>query len=139
MTRIGLFSDCEGNAAALEAILVALRGHAPDLLVCAGDILRCPYSPDPPAETFGLLKAHGVVAIPGNNDRYLIDWGTSRWEHTLWMRLRRSDPLAFTLDDVRATVAQIAPEDLAWLRALPEELLLHDGSVYVCHGMPGNP
>ena len=137
--RIGLLSDCEGDAAALEAILVALRAHATDVVVLAGDILRCPYSPDPPAETVALLKAHHVLAIPGNNDRYLLDWGTNRWEHTLWMRLRRPDPLAFSLEDVRASVAQITPDDLAWLRALPEELTLDGGRVYVCHGMPGNP
>jgi predicted phosphodiesterase len=140
--RIGLFSDCEGDASELEATLGELRTYAPDALVLAGDILRCPYSPDPPAETIAQLRASSVLAVPGNNDRYLIDWGTSRWEHTLWMRLRRADPLTFTLEDVRASVAQITPEDLAWLRALPEELTLdggRGGRVYVCHGMPGNP
>jgi predicted phosphodiesterase len=137
--RIGLFSDCEGNAAALESILTALRAHSPDLLVCAGDLLRCPSSPDPPAETVALLKAHGVLAIPGNHDRYLLDWGTPRWEHTLWMRLRRLDPLGFALDDVAAEQARIQPADPAWLRALPEERVLDGGRVYVCHGMPGNP
>lgn len=139
MVRIGLFSDCEGNAAALEAILRALKTHAPDLLVCARDILNCPFSPDPPAETITLLEAHGVLAIPGNHDRYLIDWGTSRWTHTLWMRLRRADPIGPWLDDVAAGQAQLSPDDLTWLRALPEELILDDGRVYVCHGMPGNP
>jgi diadenosine tetraphosphatase ApaH/serine/threonine PP2A family protein phosphatase len=137
--RIGLFSDCEGDAAALEAVLGALEKHAPDLLICAGDILCCPFSPDPPAETIALLKAHGVVAVPGNHDPYQLDWGTSRWPQTLWMRLRRSDPLPTWLDDVPAGHARITAEDLAWLRALPEELALEGGSIYVCHGMPGNP
>jgi predicted phosphodiesterase len=137
--RIGLFSDCEGDAAALESILTALRAHAPDLLVCAGDLLRCPFSPDPPADTVALLKTHCVLAIPGNHDRYLLDWGTPRWEHTLWMRLRRSDPLGEWIDDVPAGQARIRPDDLAWLRALPEERVLDGGRVYVCHGMPGNP
>jgi predicted phosphodiesterase len=137
--RIGLFSDCEGDAAALEAVLGALKKYAPDVLVCAGDILCCPFSPDPPAETVALLKAAGVVAVPGNHDRYLLDWGTSRWPHTLWMRLRRSDPYPIWLDDVPHGQARIQTEDLAWLRALPEELALEGGSVYVCHGMPGNP
>jgi predicted phosphodiesterase len=137
--RVGLFSDCEGNAAALEAVLAALRAHAPDLLVCAGDLLCCPSSPDPPADTVALLKTHGVLAIPGNHDRYLLDWGTPRWEHTLWMRLRRPDPLGAWIDDVAAGQAAIRSEDLAWLRALPEERVLDGGRVYVCHGMPGNP
>jgi hypothetical protein len=53
------------------------------------------------------------------------------------MRLRRSDPLGPWIDDVPAGQERIAPADLAWLRALPEEIVLTDG-VYVCHGMPGN-
>jgi predicted phosphodiesterase len=136
--RIGLVSDCEGNVAALEAALRALKTHAPDVMVHAGDILNCPFSPDSPAETIALLRAEQVQTVTGNHDRYLIDWGTSRWPHTLWMRLRRSDPLGAWIDDVPAGQAQIEPEDLAWLRSLPEEILLADG-IYVCHGMPGNP
>lgn len=136
--RIGLVSDCEGNVAALEAALRALAAHAPDVLVHAGDILNCPFSPDPPSETISLLKAEGVQVITGNHDRYLADWNTARWPHTLWMRLRRSDRMVTWLDDLSRAQAALAPDDLAWLRSLPEELLLDDG-VYVCHGMPGNP
>jgi predicted phosphodiesterase len=136
--RIGLVSDCEGDVAALEAALVALRRHAPDVLVHAGDILCCPFSPDPPGETIALLNAEGVQAVLGNHDRYLIDWGTPRWPHTLWMRLRRADPAGAWLDDIPAGQAQIPAADLAWLSALPEECVLTNG-VYVCHGMPGNP
>ncbi len=135
--RIGLISDCEGNVAALAAALAALKQHAPDLLVHAGDIIACPFSPDPPGETISLLRAQPVLAIPGNNDRYLIDWDTPRWHHTLWMRLRRADPARF-LAAVGQGQAQIAPADLAWLRALPEEMLVTEG-VWLCHGMPGNP
>ena len=135
--RIGLLSDCEGNLAALEAAIRALKTQAPDVLVHAGDVLNCPFSPDPPGETVSLLRAENVRTVAGNHDRYLSDWGTTRWPQTLWMRLRRSDPLGAWIDDVPAGQAQIAPADLAWLRALPEEILLTD-SVYVCHGMPGN-
>jgi len=136
--RIGLVPDCEGNARALEAALQVLKRRAPDVLVHAGDILNCPFSPDSPSETIALLQAENVRAVLGNHDRYLVDWGTPRWPHTLWMRLRRSDPAGSWLRDIPAGQAQIAPADLAWLRALPEEMLLADG-VYVCHGMPGNP
>ena len=136
--RIGLVSDCEGNIAALEAAISALKAHAPDVLVHAGDVLNCPFSPDPPAETVALLQAERVQTVAGNHDRYLIDWGTTRWPHTLWMRLRRSDPAGAWLGDISEGQARIAPADLAWLRALPEEIVLANG-VYVCHGMPGNP
>ena len=136
--RIALISDCEGNVAALEAALGAMKRHAPDVLVAAGDLIAAPFSPDPPGETIALLQAEAVTAIAGNNDRYLIDWGTPRWPHTLWMRLRRSDPPGKWLDDVAAGHAQLAPADLSWLRELPEELVLTAG-IWVCHGMPGNP
>jgi diadenosine tetraphosphatase ApaH/serine/threonine PP2A family protein phosphatase len=55
------------------------------------------------------------------------------------MRLRRADPLGAWIDAVPAAQAHLRPADLAWLRALPEELVLDEGRVYVCHGMPGNP
>src|SRR5437879_13824726 len=42
------------------------------------------------------------------------------------------------LDEVGAGQALIPPADLAWLRGLPEELLVTE-RVWVCHGMPGNP
>jgi hypothetical protein len=116
-----------------------LKQNGCDVVVYAGDILACPFSPDPPAETIALLQSEtNVKAIPGNNDRYLMDWGTSRWPQTLWMRLRRSDPVGPWLDDVGRGQAQIQPDDLAWLRGLPEEFPLTEG-VWVCHGMPGNP
>jgi hypothetical protein len=43
--RIALISDCEGNVAALEAALRAMKQHAPDAIVVAGDILASPFSP----------------------------------------------------------------------------------------------
>jgi len=40
--RVALISDCEGNIAALEAALRAIKQHAPDSTVVAGDILASP-------------------------------------------------------------------------------------------------
>ena len=136
--RIGLVSDTEGDLPKLEAALRALGSHAPDLIVHAGDVLEYPFSRDPPSESVALLRAEAIRAIPGNHDRYLIDWGTPRWPHTLWMRLRRSDPPGRWLEAAPIAQAKLGPDDLAWLRSLPEELSLDDG-VYLCHGMPGNP
>src|SRR5258708_32657339 len=73
--RIALISDCEGNVAALQAALRAIKRHAPDSIVVAGDILASPFSPDPPSETVAQLRSEPVQAIPGNTDRYLLDWG----------------------------------------------------------------
>jgi hypothetical protein len=75
--RIGLLSDCEGRIAPLQAALHAIRRQVCDVSVYAGYILACPFSPDSPGETIGLLRAEERVrAIPGNNDRYLMDGGT---------------------------------------------------------------
>jgi 3',5'-cyclic AMP phosphodiesterase CpdA len=131
--RIALISDCEGNVGALGAALRSVKQHAPDLIVVAGDILASPLSPDPPSETIALLRSESVQVIPGNTDRYLLDW-----PHTLWMRLRRSDPAGGWPDEMAAGQALIPPADLVWLRSLPEEFLVTDG-VWVCRGMPGNP
>jgi hypothetical protein len=54
------------------------------------------------------------------------------------MRLRRSGPPGGWLNDVAAGQGLVAPADVAWLRELPEALLVTDG-VWMCHGMPGNP
>jgi hypothetical protein len=119
--RIGLVSDCEGSVAPLVAALAAMKEHGCDVIAYAGDILACPFSPDPPGETIALLRAEASVrAVPGNNDRYLLDWGTPRWQRPLWMRLRRSGPAGAWLDDVAEGRAQVPPDDLAWQPALTD-------------------
>ncbi len=107
--RIALISDCEGNVGALGAALRSIKQHAPDLIVVAGDILASPFSLDPPSETIALLRSESVQLIPGNTDRYLLDWGTPRWPHTLWMRLRRSDPAGGWPDEMAAGQAGAHP------------------------------
>ena len=77
--RIALISDCEGNVGALGAALRSIKQDAPYFIVVAGDILASPFSPDPPSETIALLRSESVQVIPGNTDRYLLDWGTPRW------------------------------------------------------------
>src|SRR5438094_644094 len=61
--RIALICDCEGNVAALHAALRAMKQHAPDSIVGAGDILASPFSPDPPSETIALLRSEPVESI----------------------------------------------------------------------------
>lgn len=150
--RIGLISDFEGCAASLEVGLQVCRDEGADLIVHAGDILEVPLSRDPPAETIDRLRDSGAFAIPGNHDRWLLDYGTPRWPTTAWMRLRRRDPLfreedlpgriAFWEERLIAGQAAIRAHDRAWLADLPEERTLDLGAagrVYICHGMPGNP
>ncbi|MCC6629437.1 MAG: metallophosphoesterase [Chloroflexi bacterium] len=126
---------------ALEAVLQACRAAACDLLVHAGDFLSSPFSPDPPSETIALLRAEALPVILGNNELYLRDWGTERWEATLAQRRRRPDSPDHFLPSIPAGQAALSAADLAWLRERPEELMLdggRPGDVYVCHGMPGD-
>jgi predicted phosphodiesterase len=139
--RIGLISDTHGSLPALEAVLNACRAAACDVIVHAGDFLSSPFSPDPPGESVALLRAESLPVILGNNELYLRDWGTPHWEATLGQRRQRPDSPDFFLPFIPAGQAELSPADLAWLRSLPEELVLDGaraGDVYVCHGMPGN-
>jgi hypothetical protein len=140
--RIGLIGDTHGWVPALEAAIAACRDASVDVLVHCGDFLSTPFSPDPPGETIALLRAKGVRCVHGNGERYLMDWGTPRWEETVALRRARSDqPPDYFLGMVAAGQAELTADDLAWLRAVPDELLLdasRPGDVYVCHAMPGN-
>jgi predicted phosphodiesterase len=140
--RIGLIGDTHGYLPALEAVLVVCRLAGCDQIVHCGDFLSTPFTPDPPEETIALLRAERVLAIVGNGEAYLRDWGTPRYEADLALRRERADSPDFWLPFVPAGQAQLRAEDLAWLRELPDELTLdcaRPGDVYVCHGMPGNP
>jgi hypothetical protein len=140
--RIGLIGDTHGSVPALEAALAGCRGAGADVVVHCGDFLSTPFSPDPPGETIALLRREGVRVVLGNGEVYLRDWGTPRWERTLAQRRRRPDSPDFFLPYVAAGQAELSADDLAWLRAAPEELTLaaaRPGDVYVCHAMPGDP
>src|SRR5262249_20462128 len=126
---------------ALEAALTGCRAAACDLIVHCGDFLSTPFSPDPPDETLALLRSADVLVVVGNGEVYLRDWGTPRWEQTLALRRQRPDPPDYFLPLVAAGQAELGTDDLAWLRAAPEELVLSGGrpdDVYICHAMPGN-
>lgn len=139
--RIGLVGDTHGYVPALEAALAACRAAACDHIIHCGDFLSTPFSPDPPGETIALLRAAGVSVVVGNGEAYLRDWGTPRWEQTLALRRQRPDSPDHFLPYVAAGQAELSQDDLAWLRAAPDELVVSGGrlgDVYVCHGMPGN-
>lgn len=140
--RISLIGDSHGFVPALEAVLAAARAASPDVIVFAGDLLTVPFSPDPPAETIALLRAGDVRSIFGNHDLMLRSWGTPEWDAAMAMRLMRGYAPGLWVSLVPDGQARLAPNDLAWLRALPAELTLdagRPGDVYVCHAIPGNP
>lgn len=140
--RLGLIGDTHGYVPALEATIAACHEARCDLIVHCGDFLTTPFSPDPPGETIAILQREGVRCVAGNNEIYLTDWGTPRWETTVAMRRARSDQSPdYFLPLVPQGQAELSADDLAWLRSVPDELVLdgvHPRDIYVCHGMPGN-
>jgi predicted phosphodiesterase len=115
--RILVLSDLHSNATALDAVLAAAKGHW-DLSVCLGDVVG--YGPDPNEVTARLLDM-GTQTIRGNHDKAV----------TGLMITDDFNPVAKAA--VEWTRAQLKPEHLAWLSALPQGPLATDGVVLV-HG-----
>lgn len=115
--RILVLSDLHANHTALAAALAAAKGRW-DRAVCLGDIVG--YGPDP-NEAVNAIRELDARTIRGNHDKAvcgLVD--TSDF-----------NPAArFAVDWTRA---QLSPENLAYLRDLPQGPLETDGLVLV-HG-----
>jgi predicted phosphodiesterase len=136
--RIALIGDSHGHLPALEAVVAAARAAAPDLIVHCGDLVTIPFSPDPPGQSFDLLRAEGIPTIYGNHDLMMRAWGTPEWERAIALRLVRGYAPGPWVRHVAAGQAALGEADLAWLRALPEDMVLPE-RVYLTHSLPGNP
>jgi predicted phosphodiesterase len=115
--RILVLSDLHSNATALTAALDAAKDRW-DLSVCLGDVVG--YGPDP-NEVTARLRELGTQTIRGNHDKAV----------TGLMETEDFNPVAKAAVDW--TRAQLQPENLAWLSALPHGPLATDGIVLV-HG-----
>jgi len=115
--RILVLSDLHSNATALDAVLAAAKDHW-DLSVCLGDVVG--YGPDPNEVTARLMEL-GTQTIRGNHDKAV----------TGLMITDDFNPIAKAA--VEWTRAQLKPEHMAWLSALPQGPLATDGVVLV-HG-----
>lgn len=67
--RIGLIADVHSNIAALEAVLAAIKKHAPDMILSLGDQVNLGPCP---RETMDLLRAENVTCLHGNHERYIL-------------------------------------------------------------------
>jgi predicted phosphodiesterase len=115
--RILVLSDLHANATALNAVLEAANGRW-DLSVCLGDVVG--YGPDP-NEVTAKLRELGTQTIRGNHDKAV----------TGVMATDDFNPVAKAA--VNWTRAQLQPDNLSWLAALPQGPLATDGVVLV-HG-----
>jgi len=102
--RIALLSDIHANLAALDAVLADLPPV--DAILFAGDVVGYYAHPN---EVCGRLRAIGARCVRGNHDNYVTGQAEPNAE-------RRA---AYATDWTRA---QLTPDNLDWLAALPAEL-----------------
>jgi predicted phosphodiesterase len=119
--RVLLLSDIHSNLEALEACLAAAPAF--DLVVNLGDIVGYCASPN---EVIARSRELGTHFIRGNHDRAVGGL----------MNLTDFNPVAAMAAEW--TRAQLTPENLAWLRSLPQGPLQIEGlaGMQFVHGSP---
>jgi len=65
MSTLAILADLHGNSAATEAVLADISAHAPDEVICLGDLVGYGARPN---ETIDLIRAQGIPTIMGNYD-----------------------------------------------------------------------
>lgn len=113
--RIALLGDLHAEDERLARALTYLEGQVIDAVISVGDIADGHGDLD---RTCTLLRAHGVLAVRGNHDRWLV----ADELRTLARAHRRTD---------------LAATSLAFLSALPptRRLATSRGDLLVCHGV----
>ena len=116
--RLALISDIHGNLPALEAVLAAIRRHAPDQIISLGDQVNLGPCP---REVLALLKAENVTCLHGNHERYILS-------------AIAGDPgyAGANFNFLRFHAKILAPEEITF----PKELRM--GHLVFTHAMPGD-
>ena len=128
--RVAAFSDIHANKHALVAVLEDIRRHAPDQVVCLGDLVGYSAFPN---EVIQTIRAAGIPTITGNYDDGVgFDREECGCAYTTPEDIARGD------QSLKWTQAQVTPENKAWLRSLPRELRFTFGRwrVLCVHGSP---
>jgi len=128
LPSFAVIADIHGNVPALEAVLADLERVNPDRVVVAGDFVN--RGPESRAVLERLVPC-GYSAISGNHDTWLsaLSRGVGRpkeWDSSWWT-------------PVRLAMAELTPEWVAWLEALPATLRLDlpgTAPVRIVHGSP---
>lgn len=124
--RIAVFSDIHGNVPAFEAVLADIALQAPDVVVCAGDLVGRGPAGDAIVRE---VAARGWPTVRGNHEDYLVNFRrqqvpehwlhTEEWAAARWMAAELSDASA------------------DWIASLPVELVLPEApGVRIIHGTP---
>jgi putative phosphoesterase len=130
MTTIALFGDLHGNRLATEAVMADIDAHAPDRVICLGDLIG--YGPFP-NETIDLVRSRQIPSIMGNYDDGVgfdrDDCGCAYRDAGERERGQRS--LVWSRQVVTG-------DRKAWLRTLEPEIrhTIHGVRVRIVHGSP---
>ncbi len=120
--RIGIISDIHSNLEALGQTLAALERHAPDRIVCLGDVVGYGASVN---ECCALVRKVSEVTLLGNHDAAVA----GRMDYSFYY-----DAARHALD---WTASRIDPDHLEWLRSLPYAHRIE--GVQFTHGNPVSP
>ena len=130
MTTVALFGDLHGNHVATAAVLADIDTHAPDHLVCLGDLVGYGAFPN---ETIELVRQRDIPVIMGNYDDGI---GFERGD--CGCAYKDADDKANGERSVDWTASVVTPDNKAWLRDLwPEYRLTVNGArIRMVHGSP---
>src|SRR5687767_15263177 len=119
--RIGILSDIHANYEALSAVVEAYKSENIAEYYCLGDTVGYGGSPNECADRIRtLVKA----TILGNHDAAVA----GRMDYSYYYEAARH-----ALD---THAAQLSPENMQWLQALPYSFPLEQPDVMLCHGSP---
>ncbi len=117
--KYALIADIHANEAAFRAVLAKIDTLEVDSIVCLGDVVG--YNASPGA-CIDICREREILSLSGKHDRYVVNG--------IQDKIRQE-----TEDVITYTAARISPEQLAWLKALPEQEIL-DNDWLLVHGSP---
>lgn len=127
---VAAFADVHANRHALEAVLADIRRHAPDRIVCLGDLVGYGAFPN---EVIATIREAGFPTVVGNYDDGVgFDRAECGCAYTKPEDVARGDR------SLKWTQAQVTPDHKAWLQSLPRELrfTVAGWRVLAVHGSP---
>jgi diadenosine tetraphosphatase ApaH/serine/threonine PP2A family protein phosphatase len=117
--KYAIISDVHANLEALGLVLAKIDEAGVDRIICLGDVVGYNANPN---ECVDLIRERNIPTVCGNHDAAI------RGTEEPW----GFNPIA--LSAAMWAREQLSPVNLAWLRALPDSLLLDD--FVAAHGSP---
>jgi len=109
--KLAVLSDIHGNLPALEAVLKDIEQHAPDHILCLGDLVNFAGWDN---EVIDLLRKRNMISVQGNHDEG-IGHGRDRFAFSAVNEAQRS----FQLLSIAHVNRTITDRNRKYLRLLP--------------------